>query len=239
MRGVLLPLLIALLLAGCAAVPAGSPRPADPPPPSEPAQPAGANPPTAQPAAPVAPATQPAAPALPEPTVDLFPLVPRHPAAKEDSIETNQRVSMVIKGAKVGDLLAWYATQLEQRGWQPAESVLPPERVLLFAREGRYLSIVAYDITDRETAALLRLALRSVSEVTQAEAAAIASNTHQGVEPEQWIPTYIPDFESDIYGVSLKHPVWELKRVRERSTVTVWIDAITAEAFRIGEASDY
>lgn len=200
--------------------------------PAQPAAPAVAQV-TGQPSQPKAPAPAPV-PAQPE--VEIFPAVPRHPAAAEHQIDLHQRASMIGKGDTAAQVLAWYAAELPGRGWKAEPTALPADKVLLFSKDGEYLSISGHDLTS-EMGTLLWFHLRPTREVAEAQAIQIAASTHRTELP--WSPEFFPEFETERYGAGVKHPVWALNATAPRSLVTVWVNAITAEAFRIMQASDY
>lgn len=84
---------------------------------------------------------------------------------------------------------------------------------------------------------MIHFHLRQTREVTEAQAIQIADSSHRTERP--WTPEFIPDFETERYGAGLKHPVWAVRAEAPRSLAIVWVDAFTAEPFRVMQASDY
>lgn len=127
-------------------------------------------------------------------------------------------------------MLAWYQAALLATGWKEEATGLPPDLVMLFSTEGKYLSISGHNAS-HDQGSILWFHLRTTKEVTQDEAVLIAKNTHR-VQAE-WTATLLRDFAMERYGASVKHLVWMVEA--SPGNDAVWVDAITAEAFRIRE----
>lgn len=176
--------------------------------------------------------TGPMPPTVPAPLIPIYQAVPRHPGAAAHSCVAVDRCSFSVTDPTAEQVLDWYGAELEGLGWRGIHSPVPDALARRFTRGDEYLSISARSL-ERKT--LVWLHLRKTPEVTVEEAIAIAGATHRtaGIK---WVAEYVASFESDRYGVS--HPVWVVEATFPRSSVTVWVDALTAEPFRIRQSDD-
>lgn len=173
-------------------------------------------------------------PTVPAALVPVYPLVPRYPSATTHNCVAAGRCFFEAAGTSAWQVLSWYATELEGLGWRNVHTPLPDTLALLYARDGKYLSISARKL---ETKAVVWLHRRDTAEVTKEEAVAIAGATHRTAGEVKWEAEYVPEFDSESYGIS--HPVWVVEYTSPRSSVAIWIDGLTAEPFRIRESDDY
>lgn len=167
---------------------------------------------------------------FPQPTAYLFPSVPLYPLTTTHGVLPDQRASIQVKEEIAAKVLAWYQAALLATGWKEEATGLPPDLVMLFSTEGKYLSISGHNAS-HDQGSILWFHLRTTKEVTQDEAVLIAKNTHR-VQAE-WTATLLRDFAMERYGASVKHLVWMVEA--SPGNDAVWVDAITAEAFRIRE----
>lgn len=167
---------------------------------------------------------------VPQPLEYLLPLVPLYPGASDHVVLADQRADIQVRGEAAAKVLGWYRAALPAHGWEEEQTGLPPEMVLLFSREGEYLSLAGHDWADGQ-GSVLWFHLRTTREVTEEAALAIARNTHR-VEAE-WTATLLRDFDRERYGAGGKHPVWMVEALPGNDAV--WVDAVTAEPFRIRE----
>jgi len=68
------------------------------------------------------------------------------------------------------EVLSWYASELSRHGWETVTTGLPPDRVLLVTKDGRYLSVSASNIAGGELSggrSVIWFSLRSSPEVTE------------------------------------------------------------------------
>lgn len=138
------------------------------------------------------------------------------------------------------EVLSWYASELSQQGWETVPTGLPSDRVLLVTRGGQYLSLSASDLAGELSSgrSVVWFSLRSGPEVTEQQALSAAIMVNNPDPPAEWTAEYIPEFESDRYGAGVKHPVWKVEGRREGTLrLVVYVDAITAEPFRVGNIS--
>jgi hypothetical protein len=174
--------------------------------------------------------------AVPAALVPIYHAVPRHPAAAEHECIAVERCSFMVTGAGAEQVLDWYEAELEGLGWRSIHSRVPDRLARRFARGEAYLSISAFPWENRTG---VRLHRRQTPEVTMTEAIAIAGAIHRNVAEKEWVAEYVAEFDSGRYGDGVRHPVWTLEARFPRSSVTVWVDALTAEPFRIRQSSDY
>jgi hypothetical protein len=165
--------------------------------------------------------------ALPEPTEYLFPFVPLYPAASKHAVHADQRAIMNIAEEEASRVVAWYQGRMQTAGWREEDTGSPLDKVLLFTRDGRYVSIAGHDAPGGGS--VMWLHMRTTKEVTEQDALTIARNTHR-IEAE-WTATLVRDFEREDGDTIYKRPVWVVKA--EPGNDAVWVDAITAEPFRI------
>lgn len=162
------------------------------------------------------------------PAEELLSQVPRHPLTTSHVVLPDQRASIRVDGERAAEVLAWYQKVMPAGGWKAESTGLPAEMVLLFSKEGRFLSIAGHDAMQNQSS-VIWFHQRPTREVTRDQAVAIARNTHQ-VEAE-WTATLIPDLEMPRFGAGARHPVWMVEALPGNDAV--WVDAITAEPFQV------
>lgn len=163
-----------------------------------------------------------------QPEEQLLPAVPRYPLVATSGMLPGRRHYLEVRGDTPANVLTWYETELLATGWRLESTDLPPDQVLLFSKEGSYLSLSGHR-SRQDRSAILRFHLRSTREVTQAEAILIAKGTHQ--TEAEWRATLLRDYEMNRYGIGFKHPVWMVEALPGNDAV--WVDALTGEPVAI------
>lgn len=126
----------------------------------------------------------------PEPTEDLFPSVPLYPTAVEHQVLADQRAFMRILDRKPGTVLAWYEARMRALGSAEVEISAPQNKVLLLAKDGKYVSIAGDRAPDGGS--VIWLHLRTTKEIWEKDAHMIAQNTHH--TEAHWTAMLIRDF---------------------------------------------
>lgn len=225
-------LLIAAILAGCASPRSVAPQQSASSAPDAPVKSASPTPVTPEGPAPAAPVIEPVV----DTREEILPGVPLPSGTAAHNCVSTDRCFAQIQGGQATTLSEWYTSTLVERGWKPEPLSLASTTVLLFSKDGAYLSL---SVRQSDPSVVVWFHRRATPQVTQAEAVQVASETHRLDDPTNWVARFVPDFDSERYGAGVTDPVWEVEARFPRSSVTVWVDTITAEPFRIRQSDDF